>query len=281
MTGGDGADVFFYTKGDGNDKILDYAEEDIIQLGAGTTIKSHKKVGNDYVFTIGTHTVTVVGGADKVIHVVDANGNDLWYPETPSEQIELSNSNKKVTLLEYFEPDSFDVNNYDGITKTVAAKIATIDASAVNHTLTITGNKLANHITGTAEDDYIDGGAAADKLFGGDGNDTLVGGAGNDSLYGGAGADVFLYSGSVVTGTTENDFIYNYESEDVIQITSGAITSAVVSGTNYIFTIGKQKITVVDAADKYIHVVNAAGNDLWYPTPPPSPIVISGTSASS
>ncbi|MBE8952002.1 MAG: hypothetical protein SR1Q7_02520 [Quinella sp. 1Q7] len=271
LTGGDGADTFVYTKGDGNDKILDYEEDDVIQLGAGTTIKSHKKVGNDYVFTIGTHTVTVVGGADKVIHVIDANGNDSWYPETPNEQIELSNSNKKVALLEYFEPDSFAVNNYDGITSKIAAKIATIDASAVNHTLEITGNKLANHITGTAEDDYIDGGAAADKLFGGDGNDTLVGGAGNDSLYGGAGADVFLYKSG-----DGNDFIYNYESEDVIQITSGTIKSAVVSGTNYIFTIGKQKITVVDAADKYIHVVDAAGNDLWYPDPPPSAISISG-----
>ncbi|MBE8952003.1 MAG: hypothetical protein SR1Q7_02525 [Quinella sp. 1Q7] len=223
--------VFQYNTGDGNDKIFNYGNEDIIRLASGTSIKKSAIVGSYYVFTIGNGKISVVGGASKRIHVVDANGNDKWYSDSSSDPVTVSG--KKVTLTEDFSDYSFNVNSYDGITKTVAAKIATIDASAVNHTLEITGNKLANHITGTAEDDYIDGGAAADKLFGGDGNDK----------------------------------IFNYGNEDIIRLASGtSIKSAKASGKNYVFTIGSGKVSVVGGASKYIHVVDGSGNRLAYRT---------------
>ena len=158
LYGSSGADVFIYKSGDGNDKIFNYGNEDIIRLASGTSIKKAAIAGGDYVFTIGSGKISVVGGANKRIHVVNANGNDKWYSDSSSDPVKLSSNGKKVMLTEDFSDYSFNVNSYDGITKTVAAKIATIDASAVNHTLEITGNKLANHITGTAEDDYIDGG---------------------------------------------------------------------------------------------------------------------------
>ena len=268
LYGGDGNDTFIYAVGDGNDKIFSFDDDDIIQLAKDTTIKSAAVVGSDYVFTIGSGKITVVGGASKSIRIVDSDGNDIWSGET-SEPVNIED--KKVTLTDSFLDDSFNVTT-DKRVQNVAAKIVTIDSSAVNHPLTITGNGNANHITGTDEDDYIDGAAGADKLYGSDGNDTLNGGAGNDSLYGGAGADVFYYAKG-----DGNDKIFDYTIDDTIRLAAGTkVKSATTNGTDYVFTIGNNKITVVGGASKFIHVVNADGSDKWYPKTPPAPVKTTG-----
>ena len=256
LTGGDGADVFVWNKGDGNDKITDYANEDKISIN-GTTVKKFAKSGNDLVLRLASgDKITVVGGAEdgKFINYTDDNG-----PATYPKVWEVNEKGTSVSLLSAYSADSFDVTANEDFGTTAR----TIDASAVDHDLSITGNKQNNVIIGADGDNVIDGGKGKDKIYGGAGNNTLIGGAGNDTLTGGEGDNVFEYANG-----DGNDVITNYKSGDVIQLTSGTVRSAVLTGNDYVFTVGKGKITVKDAKNKYIQVADADGNITWYPDPP-------------
>ena len=154
----------------------------------------------------------------------------------------------------------------------------TIDAAQVQHDLTITGNKKANHITGNDQDNYIDGAAGADKLYGGDGNDTLLGGAGNDKLYGGAGDDS-LWGGkgtdTLFGGEGSDTFVYqsgdgkifieDYESDiDTVMILSGKVGTPLADNSGAVtFKVGSGQIIFPDGASKpYIELVDKDGNAL-------------------
>ena len=265
LYGGKGADVFVYKSGDGNDKIYDYTSDDVIQLAAGTSIKSAKVSGGNFVFTIGSGKISVVGGASKRIHVVDANGNSKWYSDSSSDSVKVSG--KKVTLTRGFNDYSY----------TAGSKVVTIDASAVDadHGLAITGNKKSNVIIGTDENDSIFGGAGNDKLYGGDdddillggtGNDklyggddddTLTGGKGNDSLWGGKGSDTFIYDAG-----DGKDIIYGFGRSDLLQITGAFSASYNKSAKTIAFKVGStaNAITLKDfGATTTFHV-----NDTTY-----------------
>ena len=56
----------------------------------------------------------------------------------------------------------------------------TIDATAINRSISIKGNDVANYIVGSPEDDTIYGGASKDTILGGDSNDELYGEKGNE-----------------------------------------------------------------------------------------------------
>ena len=248
LTGGAGKNVFVYNNGDGDDVITDYKHGDIIKINSGTISSTAVLNGNDYVFTTGNGSITVKNSKNKYIQVVDANNKGWTYVSG------------KVTLNKKYRDDSFDVsifNDFAGVAKT-------IDASAVTHDMSIIANKQANRIVGTEEDDYIDGGAGKDTILGGDGNDTIIGGKGNDSLSGGEGKNVFVYNDG-----DGNDVITDFKQGDVIQIASGKVpTVAALDGKDYVFTIGKGTITVKNAKDKYIKLVDAKDNAIWYPEVP-------------
>ncbi len=255
LTGGDGKNVFVYNNGDGNDVITDYKQGDVIQIASGTINTTAQLKGNDYVFTVGKGTITVKDSKNKYIHVVDAYGNDFWWPDYPGED-GWTYSNAKVTLNKKYRDDTFDVSVFDDF----AGVAKTIDGSAVTHDMTIIANKQANRIIGTDENDYIDGAAGKDTILGGDGNDTLVGGKGNDSLTGGAGADVFVYNKG-----DGNDIIVDYEEDDQIVFNSDTVNKIAASNGNYIITLAsKAKITIKGGADKVISYSDETG-DHTYP----------------
>lgn len=263
LNGGGGADTFVYNKGDGNDIIADYEEDDKIIFNSDTVNKVTAKNG-DYIVTLASKAkITITGGADKIISYSDSTGEHT-YPET----VIFNGKGTAATLTSSYMKDEFGTATYED-----GDDIKTIDASAVEHALTITGNKLANKITGTEEDDYIDGGAGKDTIVGGDGNDSIVGGKGNDNLTGGDGENVFIYNNG-----DGNDTITDYKEGDIIKIASGTLSnSAAISGKDYIFSVGKGKITVKNGKDKYIHLVDAYGNDVWWPEEPTSGWVQQGT----
>ena len=259
LTGGADSDTFVFANNDGKDLITDYTEEDVIKFTSGTP--KFKKSGSNVLITLGNGKITVKGAADKVITYIDKDGNERTYPKIVNE------SGKTLTLLENYNKDSFDVADYDGDD---GATYKTIDASAVESALTITGNKLANKITGSQDDDYIDGGAGADLIDGGKGSNTILGGKGNDTLTGGDGTNVFLYRNG-----DGNDVITDYKNGDTIKLLSGSVKNASVNKNNdYVLTIGNGTITVKGAAEKYLRVVDANDNETWYPEPPPAPAVI-------
>ena len=248
LKGGEGSDVFVFASGDGNNKILDYNEEDdIIKFTSGTP--KFKKSGNNVIITLGSSSkISVMGAADKIISYIDKDGQELTYPKDV-----LKVSGTKVTLLENYNSSSFNVTTNQQVSEQ-KDKIKTIDASAVQQDIEIVGNKLNNKITGSAEDD------------------TIYGGAGNDTLDGGDGQDVFVYNNG-----DGKDVIVNYTSgEDVISIMSGvSVTDVGKSGDNVVFKVGKGTITVKNVKDQVVSYVEN-GEEKTYPVV--KPYTVSGTS---
>ena len=252
LTGGSGSDVFVWNKGDGNDTIADYEDEDTIQFN-GDYVKSqvtNAKTGN-VAFTMASGAkITFKGAADKVISYTDSTGEHT-YPDNP---VVFNDKGTSATLLSSYTGDSFDVadTNY-------AKTLVTVDASATDQDLTINANQKNNRIFGGSGNDYIFGlkgndslvgNAGKDTLDGGTGDDTLIGGAGNDLLTGGSGSDVFIWNKG-----DGNDKIADYESEDEIQINGVAVKSVTETKNkqDVIFTLGNnQKITVAGAVGKTI-----------------------------
>lgn len=120
-------------------------------------------------------------------------------------------------------------------TKSARSKLVTINASQVDGAIAITGNTNAN------------------VIIAGDEDSTLNGGKGNDTLYGGEGEDIFVYKKG-----HGNDLIRGYdEDNDRISLDGAAVTDAAV-GKNYsvVFTVGKEKLTVEDAAYQEVTFVS-------------------------
>ena len=212
LNGGDGADVFIYTGG--KDVVQDYKAEDLISIAGTAQVTTS---GNDVIFTIGTGKITVKNAADKIISYVDAE-DEHTYPTATDVRI----NGKTITLTESYMEDAFDLKNYD-------STLQTMDASAVQHDLSIMGNKLANSIVGSAQNDIIDGGAGNDKLFGGDGADTFILSAGKDSI-----------------------FDYN-EDDDIIQFGAKTPTISTTKAGHVIFKLSNtQTVTVIKGVGKTI-----------------------------
>ncbi|MBD3879467.1 MAG: calcium-binding protein, partial [Quinella sp. 1Q5] len=266
LTGGTGADVFVWNKGDGNDKITDCKEEDTILINGDTvsTIKASTDK-KDLIFTLASKsTITLTGGADKIISYTDAKGEHVH-----SQFVKFTDKGTSATLAEGYPNKTFDQSNYSKY----ADDLATINASKVQHEMIILGNGKANSIMGTKEDDTINGfagkdillgndgndslngGTGNDKLYGGTGNDTLWGNAGNDSLWGGHGEDVFIYKPS-----EDTDRIFDYDFHyDKIMLLSGTVDNVAEIDEDIVFTIGTGKIILDRAAGKYAKVVDSSG----------------------
>ena len=235
MTGGKGKDTFILSFGEGNDTITDYtAKQDKIQLASGT-ISTYNVSGKDVIFTISDtvssakNYLTVVNGKDKAITLVDAKGTET--SETYSDPREL--------VLTKNDSGKFDMNS--------DAKYSQI--VIVDGTKTTKGVELIANTNGN----------------------TLMGGKGKDILTGGLGADTFVYT----TGGG-NDTITSYVSgEDVIQLGKKTIISQVavnevkddngnVTRADYVFTIGKGKLTVENGANQGVTFVDNDGYKFHY-----------------
>ena len=196
---------------------------------------------------MGSGKISVKGGKDKVVTYIDSTGTN-YYPKDPDPVILTGDS---VTLRA----------NYSKANYSATSKIITIDASAVTRNLKIKANALANDIFGGSGNDSINGGAGKDTISGGAGKDTILGGTGDDELYGGEGADIFVYAQG-----GGKDIIWDYAEEDKIKITSGSIKSAAADGKDIVYKIGSGSITVKNALNKNISLVNSSGKAITAPT---------------
>ena len=237
-----GGNVFVYANGDGNDVITNFAATDKISITSGKASVAIKD--DDVVFTVGKGKITVKDAAKNIvsngkkINYIDSTGKHATYPSSG-----VSLKSATINLTRDYDEDSFEVATYGN-------SIQTINAAAVVHDISITGNKLMNSIVGGAS------------------NDTLNGGKGNDSLTGGEGSDVFLYANG-----DGNDVITDYTEEDKIQITKGTATVK-KSDKDVIFTVGDGKITVKGAADKIVTYIDEKGKTNYYPAPTRDSVII-------
>ncbi|MBR4152623.1 MAG: calcium-binding protein [Selenomonadaceae bacterium] len=229
LTGGNGADIFIYADGNGNDVITDYKAEDKIQITKGTAKVS--KSGKDVIFTVGKGKITVKGAAEKVVTYINEKGKTNYYPAPTKDSMIVSGTT--VKLLEQYKSGTFDVSNVKN-----GNKVEMIDAADASNNLKIVGNAKNN------------------LVLGGKGNDTIYGGKGNDTLQGDNGKNVFVYANG-----DGNDVIIDYNTGDKINLTSGAMGESSVKGNDFVFKVGKGKITLTNGADKVIAVVDKNGNN--------------------
>jgi hypothetical protein len=225
LKGGNGADIFVYYDGDGNDVISGYKENDTIKIEEGTVdITSSRE---DVIFNVG----------DGKLTVQDVKGTRITYIEDDIEYgclngkktltIAKKTNGTIATLSKSYWKDTFDATKLGN--EDVGKAITKIDAYAVTRTLKITGNDRANEILGSKTK-----------------SNTITGGGGDDTLQGGSGADVFIY-----TAGDGDDIIYGYDESDKISITSGKVTNVSVNSNNeIILTVGAGRIILDNAAGK-------------------------------
>ena len=228
---GGGADVYVYESGD--DLIQDYAAADKIKL-ASASITGSSLSGSNVVLKTSAGNITVKGGKDKAITVIDKNGTETSkiYPEsTTSAYLTYDSAKKTLTVGTSYDGAAIDLANFATTTKTVNASKFT----------------KAIKITGTNRAESLVGGSRADTLIGGKGNDTLTGG--NDN-------DIFVY------GSGDGaDVIADFTAGDKISLASGSVSSAALKNSDMTFKIGSGSITVKNAKGKDISIGGAIYHD--------------------
>ena len=240
LTGGAGSDTFVYSAG--KDVITDFTpNEDTISISNVKDITNATFKDGKLILTINKQTLTLANSETPLTSDTAITINDEAY-KFDKNQISASSG---TTLYSAFKG-----------TYTAADAIVSVDGSAANGAMNITGNNQNNVIEGGKKADTLSGGAGDDTLIGGAGNDSLYGGAGNDSLTGGAGKDIFVFGEN-----EDNDTITDYTAgEDKIKLINNAeISNVSYNGENVIFEVGNGKITVENAKGSAITVIDSSG----------------------
>jgi len=215
LTGGKGNDVFIYNGGKG--VIKDYSQKgsngkDKIELGSLSVAEYDIQAQNVILGFSESDSLTIEGGVGK----------------------EISFGAKKSTISTYTADGVYDekqkavtlAKDKTEFSAAKMSKLVTIDGSAADYEISITGNKKANIITAGAN------------------GSTLSGGKGKDTLIGGAGTDVFVYENK-----SGNKVISNYDFEvdtgDKISFGEDATLDEVTKkGNNLVLKSGKNKLTI-------------------------------------
>ncbi len=153
--------------------------------------------GND-TLSGGTGADTMTGGLGNDVYVVDAA------VDVVTEAASAGTDEVRTDLASYTL--GTNVENLVGTAATGQA---------------LTGNTLANALTGGVGNDTLSGGAGSDTLTGGAGNDRLIASTGDDQLYGGADSDTFVFDAN-----NGNDYIYDFETNDVLEISNVPLASS-------------------------------------------------------
>jgi trimeric autotransporter adhesin len=154
VVGTNGADVYLFERGDGQDTIYDSDST----AGVIDTIRFGADISPDDI-------------------VVSQNGFDRTFG--------IQGTNDRITIFNWYDGPSQRIERVEFADGTVwdAAYLALTN---------IVGTQNADNLSGTTDTDSIRGLGGNDLLLGDAGNDTLEGGSGNDSLYGGDGGDVII-----------------------------------------------------------------------------------------
>lgn len=180
IDGGTGNDLYFWTKGDGNDTIND----------TGTS-------------TAESDTLVFTNVASWEVSLARANGsNDLTITipgQSGTETVTIANRYLSGTSGNGVEAIKFS----DGITWQLADILARANVNGGAGNDSIVGSAYADNLYGSAGNDTLTGNDGDDRLIGGIGVDSLVGGNGNDSYIWakGDGNDILLDSATSLTET--------------------------------------------------------------------------------
>ena len=232
LTGINSTDVFYYKAGSGNQTIVGYGGNDSIVTSTDTNVTNAAIKGNNVILAIGNSSLTVKkDDEDDKLNIV-GYGSQLY-------------GDKSIV-----------VENTDGdiINTTLNASVVTIDGAESRTTsVYLVGNKNNNRILGTEK--------VGSTLHGGTGNDTLTGGEKKDVFVYSSGKDVITdYFGEVGDLSSTIPAARYATDTDVIQLSTGSISTYSISGQDVTFTIGTGSLTVKNGKNKKITFLNASGD---------------------
>lgn len=171
-------DSYYFSRGHGNDTVLDRGGLDQVVLGEGITQA-------DLSFTRNATTVW--------IHVKHADGSNAGSLRIDNFfDFDGTVDFGAIELIRF--ADGTSLSQQQILTILTAASITSgndlVFGTAAGDTIdALSGN---DNIHGLAGNDQLSGGAGDDLLMGDDGADILTGGVGNDSMVGGRGSDTYL-----------------------------------------------------------------------------------------
>ena len=223
MTGNSGKDVFIVNAASGSDTITDYtAKQDSII--ATSAYSTYSVEGKDVIFSFSNtaNTLTVKNGKNKVVTL-----NNVNYTCEDIHELVLTSSDNNKT---------FDLtnNNYAQITK--------VDASKTTKSVTLIANSSGNSIIGGKDADTITLGAGKDTVV-------YMSGYGNDTIKNYSAENDIIQLG--------NNTRIDKASVEEVKDTDGNVTHA-----NYVFTIGKNKLTIESGATKTVTFFDDDGNEM-------------------
>ena len=227
--------------GEGKDSIIGIAsDENIIDGGADNDLIN--VMFAQYQYNYGNNTV--IGGAgNDSIYVSDV---DYYYAfqvnvdgGTEDDFISITNTNSYLLAI------SVNGGNGDDTLWNNGGHFATINAEDGHDYIYNSGNNV--NINGGAGNDFISLSAEAeqDVINGGTGNDTIV----LDNMY----HYISYYSGY------GDDVIKGFNQTDTLNIGSGFITKAGISGNDAIIYVGINSITLKNAARRTLNLQIAGG----------------------
>ncbi|PZQ34320.1 MAG: HlyJ hemolysin-like protein [Stenotrophomonas acidaminiphila] len=179
LYGGHNGDSYHFSRGHGNDTILDSGGLDQIVLSEGIS-------ASDLIFTRNVTTVWM--------HVRNSDGSDAGSVRIDNFfDFDGTVDFGAVELIRFADGSSMTQQQILAIL--TASSVSTGDDLVFGTSASDTIDSLSGHdsIHGLAGNDHISGGEGNDNLMGDNGNDVLVGGVGDDSLVGGRGSDTYVF----------------------------------------------------------------------------------------
>ena len=181
IKGSSAKDTYIYNLGDGNDTIVTYGENDILEFGEGITREN---------------TIFRGVGHDLLITFKDSEGSIII--KNP-----LYNNSFKIEKFKFANGEEF---SYEYIVSHLTPTEGTEGNDSIN------GSYASEIIYGYGGNDTISAGNGNDIVYGGDGDDSILGSEGNDVIYGEDGND-FINPGK------RNDHVYGGLGNDTIRVT--------------------------------------------------------------
>jgi VCBS repeat-containing protein len=227
LNGGNGDDTYYYSLGDGHNKITNNNTSDSyfdkVVFGEGINLDDIviTKDSNDLVLTINsTDKVTVRNWfhtsydykldqfvfQDGVLNAEDVRAAEIIY------------GTNEYDRLQYYEDQNYIFYVYDGNDSLESGGGDDI-AYLGNGSDSIFSGAGDDTLYGEAGNDFFSGGDGQDIIYGGEGNDRFYGGNGDDHLYGGSGYDQ-------LNGGDGDDIYYYNEGDEHNRIVNYSSSSA-------------------------------------------------------
>ena len=203
-------------------------DDNIYNSGSYSTINA--AAGDDSIDNFGSHVIINAG-----------DGNDGIYSKGKTNvTVDAGAGNDYIT-------------NYSSFTLLRSGADDDYIYSAGGNHVTIEGGAGSDTVVSASQNAYINGGAGNDIIYITGVDNTVRGGKGNDTMIGSRYTDTFVYANG--DGT---DVITDYKANDRIKIEagSGSISSASVSGNDFIIYVGNGSLTIQNALNKRIKLID-------------------------